>query len=424
MDTPTSPLEYCPKDDHSPVRPAVVRFLFRTNPFYLLSAVCMLGGCLALTNSLSWTSIGLGRLLALIATLNLYEVLLLGLGLYLLARRGIVRDGLVLLFLEALFLVDAAFLDGEVFAIDAYVGLIANSVILTLALVKLWLVFRTLGMPRDRVFLVVAGQLVLLFGIPGVFAFVTHSGDGALPAGLAYAAWWAPGVAAALTGLLLRGPRLRELLGEAAPGHQWVRAVVRRSFVWLPFASVLAHLVLAHWVYEAHLHAAYFGPMLLGLAVMLACVTPTIGIRAVELNALRVILPALAVSLSLDAPDTLRLFPLGPASRVVLTPVVAAFAVAYVVYVCAYFPRYALRLLGGAAATALAFAVGPTPGQVAAAGQQWSQWAVAAVGDLIARIVPKTTTGWGLTAVGAAFGFLAMGAAISLKKTPEPKDEG
>ena len=62
-----------------------------------------------------------------------------------------------------------------------------------------------------------------------------------------------------------------------------------------------------------------------------------------------------------------------------------------VVYVFAYFPRYALRLLGGAAATLLAFAFGPTPGQVAAAGQQWSSWAVTAVGDLIARIVPKTT---------------------------------
>ena len=200
MDTLTSPLEYSPKDAGSPARPAVVRFLFRTNPFYLLSAVCMLGGCLALTNSLSWTSIGMGRLLALIATLNLYEVLLLVLGLYLLARRGIVRDGLMLLFLEALFLVDAAFLNGEVFAIDAYVGLIANSIILVLALLKLWLVFYALGMPRGRVFSLVATQLVFLFGIPGVFAFVTHSGNGALPAGLAYAAWWAPGGAAAIPG--------------------------------------------------------------------------------------------------------------------------------------------------------------------------------------------------------------------------------
>src|SRR3954469_13515686 len=152
MDTPTdtstdmstSPLEYSPKDAASPARPAVVRFLFRTNPFYLLSAMCMLGGCLALTNSLSWTSIGLGRLLALVVTLNLYEGLLLALGLYLLARRGIVRDGLMLLFLEALFLVDAAFLNVEVFAVDFHVGLAVNAVVLLLAVVKLALLFRAM----------------------------------------------------------------------------------------------------------------------------------------------------------------------------------------------------------------------------------------------------------------------------------------
>src|SRR5437764_13771636 len=104
-----SPLEYSPKGPPLSFRSKLFWFLFRTNPFYLLSAMCMLGGCLALTNSLSWTSIPLPRLLALIVTLNVYEGMLLGLGLYLLARRGVVRDGLMLLFLEALFLVDAAF---------------------------------------------------------------------------------------------------------------------------------------------------------------------------------------------------------------------------------------------------------------------------------------------------------------------------
>src|SRR5689334_1313949 len=108
-----SSLDYLPKGPSPTLRAALFRFLFRTNPFYLLSAACMLGGCLALTNSLSWTSIPLPRLLALIVTLNVYEGMLLGLGLYLLARRGIVRDGLMLLFLEALFLVDAAFLNVE-----------------------------------------------------------------------------------------------------------------------------------------------------------------------------------------------------------------------------------------------------------------------------------------------------------------------
>lgn len=419
MDTLVDTLEYSP-GDASPRRSAPVRFLFRNNPFYLLSAMCMLGGCLALTNSLSWTSIGLGRLLALVVTLNLYEGLLLALGLYLLARRNIVRDGLMLLFLEALFLVDAAFLNVEVFAVDFHVGLAVNLLVLLLAAVKLLVLFRAMRLPLDGTFVVVLTQLVVLFGTPGLFAYVTRGGNGALPAGLAYGAWWTPGIIAALAALLLRGPRLRELLGAPAPGHEWVQAVVRRSFVWLPMVSLLAHLVMAQWVYNAHLYAAYLAPLLLGLAVMLG--TAGHSPRPFSLAARRVILPALAVVLSFDAPESLRLAV--PWSRVALTPLVAAAGAAYVLYVFLFLPRYALRLIGGATAAVVALAVGPTPGQVVAASQQGSQWVVSAVARAVVRVLPKTSTGWGVTAVGAAFAFLGVGAAISLRKPPQLKDEG
>jgi hypothetical protein len=417
-------LEYSPRDAGLRSRSAPVRFLVRTNPFYLLSAMCMLGGCLALTNSLSWTSIPLPRLLALIVTLNVYEGLLLALGLYLLAHRGIVRDGLMLLFLEAMFLVDAAFLNIEVFAIDVRVGLVTNAVVFALALVKLVLVFRAMRLRLDGTFGLILVQLVVLFATPGVFAYVTRGGDGALPSGLAYAAWWALGIVALLAVLLTRGERLNELLGEAAPGHEWVQAVVRRSFVWLPFVSLVAHLVMMHWVYEAHLHAAYVAPLLMGAAVMLGAATPNPVLKAGELALLRAALPALGVALSFDAPAEMRWMPLGGASRVVVTPLSVSLGLAAGVYVYLYLARYALRLaiLGGMAV--LAYAFGPTPGQVAAAGQRWSEWVIEAVVGAVMRALPKTTTGWGMVAVGAAFAFLGLGAAVSLRKTPELKDEG
>ena len=418
-----STLEYSPKDELPRPRSAPVRFLVRTNPFYLLSAMCMLGGCLALTNSLSWTSIRLERLLALIVTLNVYEALLLGLGLYLLARRGIVRDGLMLLFLEALFLVDAAFLNVEVFAIDLQVGLLANAIVLVLAVVKLAVVFRAMRLAFDGTFALVLVQLSVLFVTPGVFAAVTRGGDGALPPALAYAAWWALGLVAALAAVLLRGRRLRELLGEEAPGQEWVQAVVRRSFVWLPFVSLLVHLVMAHWVYDAHVHAAYVAPLLLGLAVMTGDAAPTRVLKPGDLSTLRLVLPAFAVALALRAPDVLHVQPFGPGSRVVIGPLVASAAIAYLVYVYLFFSRHAWRMIGGAAAAAGLYAFGPTPGQVATAGQQFSTWLFDAVASLVSKLIPRTTTGWGLTAVGAAFAFLGLGAAISLRKTPEERAE-
>jgi hypothetical protein len=417
-----NPLEYSPNDPASRPRSAPVRFLFRTNPFYLLSAMCMLGGCLALTNSLSWTSIPLPRLLALVLTLNVYEGLLLALGLYLLRRRGVVRDGLMLLFLEALFLVDAAFLNVEVFAIDAHVGLIVNAIIFVLAVVKLLAVFRVMRLPRDATFYFALVQLAVLFATPGVFAYVTHGDGGTLPPGLAYAAWWTLGLVAALPALALRGRRLNELLGEPADAGEFVAAVVRRSFAWLSFVSLVAHLALMHWVYDAHLHAAYLAPLLLGGTVTLSCAAPSKGMRVFDRVALQLILPLIAVTVSLDAPDSLRLSPLGHASRVALTPFAVTLAVAYVVYVCTFLPRYALRLIAGAVVAALAFAFGPTPARMAAAAQQWTQWAADAVAAFVSWVVPRTSTGWGLTAVGAAFGFLGLGAAVSLRKAPEPKD--
>src|SRR5687768_18540329 len=73
-------------------RPSLVRFLTEHNPFYLLSAACMLASCLALTNSLSWSPIAMRRLLTLLVTLNVYEAALLGIALFLVTKRGLRRE--------------------------------------------------------------------------------------------------------------------------------------------------------------------------------------------------------------------------------------------------------------------------------------------------------------------------------------------
>jgi hypothetical protein len=56
-------------------------------PFYLISAACMLGGCLAINNSLSWMDAPAIHDIILIAQLNVYEVALIALA-WFLVRRG------------------------------------------------------------------------------------------------------------------------------------------------------------------------------------------------------------------------------------------------------------------------------------------------------------------------------------------------
>ena len=406
-----TPLEYAPNDPAP--RSAPVRFLVRHNPFYLLSAMCMLAGCLSLTNSLSWTSIGLGRLLALVVTLNVYEAILLGLGLYLLARRGVVRDGLVLLFLEALFLVDAAFLNVEVFAVDLHVGIATNAVVFALAVAKLAVVYLGLGLRADRTFWFILLQLTVLFLLPGVFAARTRELDGWLPPGLAYGAWWAVGIVAALSAGMVK-PRDETDRHVLAPTHHWVGTVIRRAFVGLPFVSLLVHLVMLHWVYDARVHAAYVSPVLLGLAVALGQAAPSRLLKRSDIALLRAGLPALAVFLSFGAPYRLYFAPLGHESRLVVTPLLLVVAGAYLAYVYLYLRRYAAYFLAGGVLATVTYAFGPTASQVATGAENTAQWFI----DLVRRVIPKTTVGWGVTAVGAAFAFLGIGAYISLKKPP------
>src|SRR2546423_1292285 len=148
-------------------RKSLARSWFVDNtPCYLLSAACMLGGCLALTNSLSWNPIRLQRLLMLMMALNLYEFLLVALGLYLIVVRRLRRDGTILLVLEAFFLVDVTFLDMEIYASDVRVGAIVNAIVMVLAIVKLAAIFRCFGVPlTSGAFLLVTTEMAALLAL-------------------------------------------------------------------------------------------------------------------------------------------------------------------------------------------------------------------------------------------------------------------
>ena len=74
----------------APVPNPLLKFLSQYNPFYLLSAACMLFGVFAMNDSLDWSPIAMSKLLTMILTLNVYEAMLIGLSVFLL-RRGIRR---------------------------------------------------------------------------------------------------------------------------------------------------------------------------------------------------------------------------------------------------------------------------------------------------------------------------------------------
>src|SRR4051812_2950150 len=153
----------------------LVRLLAKHNPFYLMSAACMLAGILALTNSLSWRPIPISRLLLLIVTLNIYEAALIGLALFLIIRRKLLRDGKILLILEAFFLVDTSFLNAEIVTAHYALGVAINVLLYLLAVGKLTLVLKVLK-PEFSFgkygFLLL--ELAVLFGLPCVLRRIDH----------------------------------------------------------------------------------------------------------------------------------------------------------------------------------------------------------------------------------------------------------
>src|SRR4051812_4818672 len=235
------------------------------NPFYLLSAVCMLFGCIALTNSTSWTSVKLNCLLILTATLNFYEFLLIGLALFLIVKRGLRRDGTILLILEAFFLVDVTFLNSEIFSTNLRIGSIVNMILFALTVIKVAAIFRGLGISlTGGAFATAMIELFMLFALPGVFKRLAVNNNGSLQPLAIYGSWWIIGLLPMIATLLMRQRHFFR-----APQ----RGAFRRSrhivgmLVILPVVSLLAHACTSNWIYNVRWYPANVSPLMLGLTI-------------------------------------------------------------------------------------------------------------------------------------------------------------
>jgi hypothetical protein len=390
------------------VHPALASFLFHRNPFYLLSALCMIAGCYLLNSGLALHTGELPRLLLLIGTLDVYEMLLIALGLYLIHNRGVIRDGTTLLLLEAPFLVDLAFLNAEIAQIPGPIGLWLNVLMFGLALLKVTIILRVLfGRLPIRPFAVIAFELTFLFALPTVFKAIAH--NGALSDGQFYSAWFLVALVPVIYELQSR------LLGDYPSdandsGDAMHRIFIRRLYVGLPFLSLVAHVGMLHWVYNVTFHRADAAWLLMGLTVSLARVNPNRAIGDDALRFLRGALPIAAVLLACGEPPFMS-WPV--TSRVTLTPIIFTLAAAYVTYVYLYLWQYALYCIGGATAALLVIQFGPTPGQaISATASGWSR-----IFTLLKWLIPSTAVQWGGLAVAAAFGFLGIGARISLRRS-------
>jgi hypothetical protein len=315
-----------------PDKPASTSF-FRSfvdsNPFYLASACCMLAGCLTLTNSLSWWGISTTRLLTLFATLNLYEAALIGLAAYLVLGRGLRRDGMVLVILEAFFIIDITFLDSELSTQRSWIGISLAIFSFAAAIVKLAVILRILGIRRSAPeFSFVLIQIALILALP--IAFSRHA-DGVVSPLAFYVAWWIVGLMPAVYEFLLKFLRTDE--PRPAPSRAMMTYMV------LPWLSLAAHLGMLHYVYDVPFYGAMAAPALLVLAMVLNRAVPEAMRSRSGIVMLRVLLPLAAIFVSASSPGVLTVH-CGPTGHLTMTTLRVAMIMAYLEFMYSFVREY------------------------------------------------------------------------------------
>ncbi len=401
------PLE--PPLEPTPAGPqrSLARLIEDYNPFYLLSAACMLFGIFALNNSLTWSPLPLRRLLTMIVTLNVYELIVIGLAVFLM-RRGIRRDALLLLIVEAFFLADVGFLNMEVFATSAKIGLLVNAFVLVAAVVKVAMVFNAARIPlADARFVFVVTQLGVLFAVPGIFAVIAQHRNDFLPSLAVYAAWWLVGALPVVYAMTIGSIDLFRKHTFAVPTSMDV--IVSRVLVTLPMLSLIAHLCLANWVYKVEFHPANVAPLLLGLAVLIGHADDHPWTLARRMQ-LQLGLPLLAIALSAYHMPRDLMFPLTHA--IDASPLRLSLIVSSCVYLEGLWHFHTVPFALGAAFSLACSAMGHTVGGI----NDNSIRMAKSGATLFDKLVPKTLPEWGVVSIVASFLLLALGTMITLKR--------
>ena len=109
----------------------------RNTVVYSLSACAMLLGCWLLSKALQLQAGQLLGLLTLMFVLQLYEGLLVGLGAFLVRSGRAPHDGLVVLAIESIFLMDATLLSAECVSADLVAGTLVAFATAVLVVLKL-----------------------------------------------------------------------------------------------------------------------------------------------------------------------------------------------------------------------------------------------------------------------------------------------
>jgi hypothetical protein len=341
------------------------------------------------------------RVLVLWCTLNVYEILAVGLACYLIRCRQQLRDGMMLLLIEVLLLVDSTNLLNEALALRFHIGLWVNIGALGLAACKAAAVIWALKLRYSKRELAAAALgYAGMLAVPVLLAALNRRGRAMdLPV---HGGWWIAALLPVAVALLLpRGGRERSGIEKVIGGAVLVG----------PWASLLVRVTAAPWIYGEEFQLANFAPLFVGCAAVLLWrgagrLTPG------RLHLALVGGGTLAVVTTLFSGADL-IVPIPGAGGLMYSPFRAVLLALSLLYFWAALIGAGLRYAPAAAASFLAGCSGHTVGAM------WNN-----CGRILEKFAPESRTGWGVVALAGAFLFLVAGGAVSLlKKRAEPEAE-
>ncbi|MFZ5952525.1 MAG: hypothetical protein ACOYXC_17625, partial [Candidatus Rifleibacteriota bacterium] len=136
------------------------------NPLYLLSVFFMLLGLHLVSSDAQASNISIHGLLAFFAVQNIYEIIMVGMALYLLKNKVQPGHGKLLLLFVMLFLGDVTFYQVRISGLSVFYGNLATMIYMTLALIKLIAVIKILRLSiyHWRIFYVVSSFTLIWIG--------------------------------------------------------------------------------------------------------------------------------------------------------------------------------------------------------------------------------------------------------------------
>ena len=391
------------------------RWLIDRNPLFLISGVCMLGGCFLVSGAIhAYDPAAVGEdsvlimLIALLAVLNVYEFAVIWLGLALSRSQTLVRDTRHLLGLALLLIVDAAFVYNETSIFKPEVGGMIALIAAALALVKAGWIAKALGIrPTRSTVGVIAFSLTMMYALP--IAVRLMASDGFLSQPMAMLVWCGLGLVVAAYALPLRWLNFES---RQNPDHAQLQRLVAGGLIVMPAISVVGHACALLWVYENAFELSMLSPMLLGLAAVILRQQHRLGGPAASAKASAIVVACAIVTCLI--PTDARTYESLTYAWLAFSPLRGVLILASTVLCWGWWISGRGIVMGITTALPWLFAsLGHTPSAMV----RHARWLI----ENIANWLPHTQLQWGALAICAAFACLLVGGLISWRRVTQGK---